>query len=223
MNPNSKPNWLLITFPAILVALLMFGYLRPNRALYALQRTAANMRAAGDRAPQLAQTRTQLEALQTDLTRLEAERAKLVAKWNELRRSVSEHNNRPDSLTKLTDVLTANKLHVLQKQLSTGNTEQSGVWQKVEQRLKQPIENAFPELNTSTATPAAETPPVVSPLSDLDRRVVWELQLFGTYEDVERSLRELIKVDPSVTPLGLEMEEPTPGSKSRKWKLMLAF
>ncbi|WP_254510185.1 hypothetical protein [Anatilimnocola floriformis] len=226
MNPNSKPSWLIICFPAVIVAVVMFGYFRPTTQLVGLHRSAANLRGVGNRELILKSTRARASELQADLKDLEAERAKLVTRWNELRKTVGETNNRPASLTSLTAVLAANNLNIKSKQFNNANFQVSVIWQDVERKLKQPIETAFPELKTPatpTSTASAELPADANPLADRDRRIVWELELIGTYEDVECALREMIKVDPAVTPLGIEMEEPAPGLRSRVWKLTLAF
>ena len=227
MNPNTKPSWLIICFPAALVGVLMFGYFRPTSKLIGLQRSAINLRASGgNRELVLASTRARRDELQTKLKTLEAERQTYVVRWQDLRKGFDPTNNRPDSLDKLTTVLIKNRLHVLSKQMLDGSGQRSGVWQQVEQRLKQPIESAFPELKPAAGAPATpSTLPATAGATPLggDQRSIWEIHVAGSYDDVDRALREMVAVDPARPPLGREMDEPKPEFQLRRWKLTLAF
>lgn len=221
MSAPSRTGWLLVCAPAILLAIIMFGYFRPTTRLMALERTAAQMRSAPSRKAALQSIQEQAAERRKSLAELTKRREGYVARWDQLRKGFTPTSDRPESLTKLVAVLIKHDLHVVSKQPLAGNGNLSGPWQQIEQRLKQPIEQAFPE--QGGAKPAAAAPAPIAALPTGDRRTIWEIELAGTYDQVEQALREMIAVDPALTPLSLEMEEPKPEIQLRRWKLILAF
>lgn len=227
MNRWQRPSWLIVVFPAVMVAIFTFGYFRRTRELQRLRLTVSEFSPADNLELQVKTTREKAEQLRKEWKEHEGTRVSLVKRWGDLGMQATRAVDRLGVLDAVTRTLIRNRLHLVEKEKARNEgAEMGSPYQQLIQRLQQPIEVTFPEIRSTLVSTddnlrsEANSRRNVSAPSSRD---AWELTCVGTYADIQRTIRELVEIDDAVTPLRVEMEPAELDTDLRRWKLVLTF
>lgn len=222
-----RDKFILMVFPAVVVALVWWDWMRPSARAATLDTAVEAARKSAPEAAIASRDREKEAALSLDLKQLHEQLRQQLQKWQGLRSTLGNGSDRSAILEQVAHAFRQHGITILDEHpLDTNNQNTDSRWvEQLQRKLQQPLEVTFPELKGLAELKAfvesSASSPAGAAANNLDvQRAMWEVEFVGSYEDVRKAI-EAIAGELEVVPMQLRMAEATPQLKLRRWTLVV--
>jgi hypothetical protein len=227
MNGTTREKFLLTLFPTVMIALLWWGWFRPNKQLADV---TANLTAAKSAAPSAAETalkRAETDKLQAEVKQAEDQKQQAIAEWEHLRTVFSTAAEQSVAMNQVTDILREHQLKLIEGKAIRDNLE--GEVGRALNQLMNKLNAPPPGVQANTPTEgridysAIEPETTVVASAQRPTKAYWKIEFAGSYADVLAALHDLRNNVPQAVPIQIRMAPAVPNLKTRLWTLILAI
>jgi hypothetical protein len=227
VNGSFREKILLTCFPAVMIALLWWGWLRPSQTLATIQQALAAEAATAVSSEQLASKSAALVQLQEELKAVDLIRANYQTDWNQLRSTFATAAVPSSTLDQIAAILRDHQLKwIAGERLPSQHDAEIG---RNFQQLLHQLQAANPLPKTAETTPdridysAITAPQVSADTLQVATKQFWKIECAGDYTQVKAALESLGTQVQQAIPLQIRMSPADPTLKIRRWTFILAI